>query len=340
MKDRNNTGIFPDPYAFSLLLDSFIEEKNFAAAAQVAYEMMLQEDFSHMTSRLLALSACVHRLHEATLDDIAPEEIKDPEGEEEWIPVKYIRYPSYDDHFDIKVEQYLLGKTLYMLGRELGQASTLGLSLQVVGLGLYHKFARCLQLLQEISDSGDMSILQETLAYVEESLEKAQVQDPAKPEKEMGVLTMDDEIYKLLPTQEEKDAFTSQLQQLKQSLQTKGKLAEDNLTSLVDSLVNSELSKHEAADIDVQTKRLDDWREERQQLLQEQLQQLEKQQKVAEIEAKLKELQEKEEMVRFFELQDEIRMKQHKKPPKQLTPEEEEIQRMKIIKGRKYRGKI
>lgn len=340
LKDRSYTGILPDPCAFSLLMDHFIEEKKYASAAQVAYELMLQEDFSHPTSRYLALHSCVHYLQETSLDDIAPVEIKDPEGEEEWIPVKYIRYPSYDDHFDIKAEQYLLGKTLYFLGKECGEQDSLALSLQVVGLGLYHKFARCLLLLKNISESGDKSVVKEVFTYVEESLEKTQVRDPKKPEKETGMLTIDDEIYKLLPTQEEKDGFHSQLQQLKQTLSTKGKAVDEKLSTLADNLVKSELPKHEAADIETQTRCLAEWREERQKLLAEQMYEMEKQQKISDIETKLKELQEKEELIRFFELQDRILLSQYKIPPKELTPEEEEIQRMKIIKGRKYRGKI
>ena len=252
LKARSQTGIFPDAVAFSLLLDHFIKENDFASAAEVAYELMLQEDFSHPTSRLLALYASVQHLESVSLDDIAPEEIKDPEGEEEWVPVKYIRYPTYDDHFDIKSQQYLLGKTLSQLGLELG-SSTLANSLRVSGLALYHKFGPCLRLLTEIANSGDAALARDSLTHVEECLEKAQMRDPEKPEKETGLLTIDDEIYKLLPTQEEKEAFQTQLQQLRQTLQDKGKLVEEKLSTMTETLVMAELPQHEAADIEVRT---------------------------------------------------------------------------------------
>jgi hypothetical protein len=41
------------------------------------------------------------------------------------------RYPVYDDHFDIRAEQHLLGKTLVMLGKAAQPGTTLSLSLQV-----------------------------------------------------------------------------------------------------------------------------------------------------------------------------------------------------------------
>lgn len=250
MQTRSQTGLFPEAFAFSHLLDHFIEENELASAAQVAYEIMLQEDFSHPTSRFLSLHACVQYLESVSLDDITPEEIKDPEGEEEWFPVRYIRYPVYDDHFDIKSQQYLLGKTLYCLGKELG-ANTLAHSLQVSGLALYHKFSRCLQLMTDIANSGDGSLVQDSLRHVEESLEKVQIRDPEKPQKETGLLTIDDEIYKLLPTQEDKEGFVAQFKQLRQTLQDKGKVVEEKMSALSETLVKSELLQHEAADIEV-----------------------------------------------------------------------------------------
>ena len=251
MQSRSETGIFPDGVTFSLLLDHFIEEEDFSSAAQVGYELMLQEDFSHPTSRLLALYATVCHLESVSLDDITPEEIKDfPEDEADWIPVRYIRYPTYDDHFDIKSQQYLLGKTLHVLGRELGQG-TLRNSLQAAGLALHHKFIPCLKVLSEIAQSGDGLVVEDCLALVEGALEKVQVRDPDKPQKESGLLTIDDEIYKLLPTQEEKEAYRGQLQQVRQTLQDKGKVVEDKMSRLAEDMVKSQLPQCEAADIQV-----------------------------------------------------------------------------------------
>ena len=94
--------------------------------------------------------------------------------------------------------------------------------------------------------------------------------------------------------------------------------------------------------LQVQTQRLQEWREERQTLLQQQLYQLERQLKMEEIENTLKELQEKEEMIRFFELHDQIRLIQPKKLPaeKVVEDEDEEVLRAKRIKRRKFRHNV
>ncbi|KAL8599780.1 hypothetical protein ACOMHN_040490 [Nucella lapillus] len=343
MQERSQWGLFPDPLSASLLLDHFIKEDDYASAAQVAYELMLQEELTHPTSRLLSLYAVTHYLEETSLDDLAPEEIEDPAGEVEDVPVKYIRYPTYDDHFDIRSQQYLLGKTLHHLGKTVEQG-TLASSLQVTGLALHHKLAPCLRLLSSVVDSGDgAAVVRDCLTFVEKSLESVQMRDPEKPEKEMGEMRMEDELYRLLPTQEEREEFQARFQDLRRRLEDQGKVVEDKLSSLVTTLVQSELSQHEGEDIEAQTQNLQQWRGEREALLQEQLQQLEKTQKVQEIELTLKDLQDKEEMLRFFELYDKIRLTQPKKLPKEKgeeKEEDEEVLRAKRIKRRKYRHNV
>ena len=70
-----------------------------------------------------------------------------------YIPVSYIRIPFYDDHFDIQNERFLLGKTLYYLGKEMD--SVIGRSLQLIGLGLYEKFSKANQLLEQWMTAAD-----------------------------------------------------------------------------------------------------------------------------------------------------------------------------------------
>ena len=94
--------------------------------------------------------------------------------------------------------------------------------------------------------------------------------------------------------------------------------------------------------LQVQTQQLQSWQAERQQLLKDQLYQLEKKRKTQEIENTLKELQEKEEMIRFFELHDKIRLIKPKQLPKEPSVEEEdeETLRAKRIKRRKFRHNV
>jgi len=69
--------------------------------------------------------------------------------EPQYVPVKIITNPFYDDHFDIKDERFLLGKTLYSLGRHTkGLDQTLSRTLQLIGLGLYEKFELATKLLE------------------------------------------------------------------------------------------------------------------------------------------------------------------------------------------------
>ena len=59
----------------------------------------------------------------------------------EYVPVKVVHNQYYDDHFDIEDEQFLLGKTLYYLAKEIPDLDkTLANSLQLLGLGMYNKF--------------------------------------------------------------------------------------------------------------------------------------------------------------------------------------------------------
>lgn len=59
----------------------------------------------------------------------------------DYIPIKVIRNIYYDDHFDIKDERFLLGKTLYYLSKNTKMLDPVfARSLQLIGLGLYEKF--------------------------------------------------------------------------------------------------------------------------------------------------------------------------------------------------------
>lgn len=59
IQNKVQYGIFPDPYGFNLLLDTYIKADDFKGAAHVAVEVMLQEAFDWTSTQLLAL----HALH-------------------------------------------------------------------------------------------------------------------------------------------------------------------------------------------------------------------------------------------------------------------------------------
>lgn len=81
-----------------------------------------------------------------TIPLIVPQEMQ-------FVKVQYIHTPWYDDHFDLSQETLLLGKTFVAVTR--GEASTLDLSYQLMGLALYEKFAEGLNLLETLAAGKD-----------------------------------------------------------------------------------------------------------------------------------------------------------------------------------------
>ena len=253
MQQRVQTGIFPDGVAFSLLLDHFIKCEDYAMASIVAYELILQENLDHLPSRLLALYATVHHFEKVDLSLIAPAEILDTSKKEPdlWVPIVYLRPPVYDEHFDMKCEQYLLGKALSSIGR-LMSSSSLSFSLQIVGFALQQKFVNSLDILKEVSLSGEncISLTVECIPTLRSCLEAVQIRDPSRPVKDIGLQVVEDEMYKLLPLQEEQKAFLAELEVLEKILRESGKIS-GRLTALTCDFVVSELPGHEADDIEV-----------------------------------------------------------------------------------------
>ncbi|KAK6180421.1 hypothetical protein SNE40_012581 [Patella caerulea] len=339
MKDKWNYGIFPNDHGVSVLLDHLIKENKYQDAAQVAYEMMLQEDFNHPITYLLSLYGCSQHYTSISLDP--PEEKQvDPDEEEDWIPVKYIRFPVYDDHFDIKDERFLMGKTLYMLGKTC-QDGVLGRSLQFMGLGMYHKFEKAIKLLENWEkDQPGVLLLNEAVVKFEESLVKAETRPDEEPEIDMGLRTIDDEIKLLRLTADEKDNFIQQLNEIKSRIQEKVK--DEDLQNMVENFTKSQISEHEQSDIEKQTNLISTWTKERETLVDRQIWEFTRRQKEEELKTKLQDLQKKEEMLRFFELRDEIIIAKQKAPkvkPAEVE-EDEEVIIAKRKKRRQYRPAV
>lgn len=75
-----------------------------------------------------------------------------------------IDYPYYDDHFNIQSKEFLHGKTLYMLGNELNNVS--GRSLQFIGLGMYEKFSKALQMLETWISELDSDVITQDIVSI------------------------------------------------------------------------------------------------------------------------------------------------------------------------------
>ncbi|CAG9762880.1 unnamed protein product [Ceutorhynchus assimilis] len=135
LDDRLNYGLFLDYFTANLLMDIFWKAKKYAHGARVASQLMLQEELEHPLSNDLALLHCYNYL-------LKPEgwPVQEPpvEPEEEIkIRVKYLRNPWNDDHFDLREDKKIIGKTLAMIGK--GKTDPLYQSFHILGLALYQK---------------------------------------------------------------------------------------------------------------------------------------------------------------------------------------------------------
>lgn len=158
LDNRIEYGVFLDDYAANLAIDKLLKVGKFSEAARVATIFMLQEDFANPITRALSLFACYKYLGNAEVfEDLKPppEPVqekgqKKKKKEEIKIRVKFLRNPYFDDHFDIRDSQQLVGKTLLFIGKEYSNAgdTKLGTNVQLLGLALYQKFEDGCKLLE------------------------------------------------------------------------------------------------------------------------------------------------------------------------------------------------
>ncbi|XP_064096521.1 small ribosomal subunit protein mS27-like [Macrobrachium nipponense] len=133
-------GIFPDHFMSNLLMDTFIEEKNYTAAARVASVLMLQEDFGPPLTQALAMASCY--LYATSTENLPWEDytVKIAEPEEELkIRIPYLRNPYFDDHFDLKEPNHIVGKTLAWGAPLIG--GVIGTNCEILGWALYNKWS-------------------------------------------------------------------------------------------------------------------------------------------------------------------------------------------------------
>ncbi|XP_042907386.1 small ribosomal subunit protein mS27 isoform X2 [Parasteatoda tepidariorum] len=286
LNDRESYGVFPDFYSYNMLMNTFLREKMFKEAANVAILMMLQENFENKLSCLLGLQSCqsfldncpIELLQEKEIDEI--EETKkdedDDEEEETLLRVPFIRNPWFDDHFDIKNPQHLLGKTLYLIGREVNN-SLLGQSYQLYGLALYEKWEKVTDLLKLYSESDDIALLSDVIGKVMHQID-------AIPEESKTL----------------KENLSQQFNKYFQELKSKNKIIDGSLcAALADAL--KDISSLEKEDIEAQKRLFVEWEKQRELALKKQNQGIDKEVRLKVIEEKKEYLFWKEKLLFFFE---------------------------------------
>ena len=177
LNDRLNYGIFPDYFDYNMLMDHFINRKDYTSAAKVASLVMLQEDAGHPITNALCLYAC-HRYLENP-DDWKKPEFPVDTSEEVKVRVGYLRNPYFDDHFDLIDPKDLVGKTLNFQGKH--RADAIGRSCQLRGLILYKKYDDVLNLIKKwLEMKQDKIVYEEVFELISKDNSELQEQDAEK----------------------------------------------------------------------------------------------------------------------------------------------------------------
>ena len=152
LNSRLDYGVFLDNYTANLLMDNFIQEKNFMLAARIATLQMLQEDLSHPITRYLSLYSCYKFSDNLeTFTDLIPpapvevEKVVQPPSKKKKEEIKkrvgYLRNPYSDEHFDLTSTNHLIGKTFLYLADEIKEDDeVLANSFSLLGYSLYEKY--------------------------------------------------------------------------------------------------------------------------------------------------------------------------------------------------------
>lgn len=181
LDDRLNYGIFLDSFTANLCLDKMIKLKNYRMAAKVATFLMLQENFDNAINRALSLYACFKYLDDPQpFDDLvknqedesilaaeiyAAMQEADPKAkkvkkradrkEEVRVRINFIRNPFFDDHFDIRNSQHLVGKTFLAISRHMNDGP-LKTSIELLGYCFYEKYSDGNKFLASLGNTGEL----------------------------------------------------------------------------------------------------------------------------------------------------------------------------------------
>jgi small subunit ribosomal protein S27 len=282
LNHRQEYGVFLDSYTANMLLDKLIEAKNFKLGARFATLFALQEDLGNPIATQMSLFACYKFLGNLeTFDDlfVAPvvEEGKPKSKKKDEIKVRvfFLRNPHFDDHFDVKNTNHLVGKTILYLADEIHASNeVLGNSLRLVGYSLYEKFDKANEFLESAKSA---TFYKETVEIVKSSAEKVEN------------LEANESAMKFF------DAVSS-LSNLK----------DENVGELIEKSMKQAINDHEKKDIDEQKKIYAIWNEERQQKLDAEIARLNRIQRLVNVEKVQEDLQAEEKKLWFFDNEDQI----------------------------------
>ena len=278
---RQEYGVFLDNFTVNLLLDKLIEAKNYKLGARFATIFALQEDFSNPITTQMSLYVCYKFLESLEVFDdlfVPPVEIGDGKKKKE-IEIKVrvftLRNPHFDDHFDIKNTNHLLGKTFLYLADETANKVTSN-SLKLLGYSLYEKYDKGIEFLAK---SKSATFFKETVEIVKNFTEKVEKLEENEPAKKFF-------------------AAVSELTSLQ----------DENVADLIEKSMKKAISEQEPKDIEAQKKSYSLWIDERQQKLDSEIERLNRIQRLINIEKVQEDLESEEKKLWFFENEDKIDM--------------------------------
>ena len=280
LHDRLNYGIFPDNLCYNILMDTYVKRSDYASAAKIAVLPMLQEDSEHPITNALCVYSCQKYL-EKPGDWVKPQPPEDDSKEEIRVRVKYVKPDYFDDHFDLTDPRDLVGKTLAFYGKLMN--NTLGRTCQLRGLMLYRKYEDVAKLIEQwLSEVQGETVHEEVFDLIKKDTENVTEENAT----------------------DEYKAALAQLDALKAT-----SLCKDGLTEALENEVKSAVERQARIDMDEQLKKYTEWENIRGSVLDKQMQELKRQNKVAVLRKMKESLVEQEKLLTFFEHEEEIELK-------------------------------
>jgi small subunit ribosomal protein S27 len=285
LNHRQEYGVFLDYFSANMLLDKLIEEKKFKLGARFATFLALQEEFANPITTCMSLYTCYKFLGNLeTFDDLMEKVVEEeapkeaPKGkkkkEEIKVRVRYIINDFFDDNFDLKNTNHLLGKTFLLLANEVQSSNeTLSDSLKLLGYSLYEKFDEGNAFLAKAKGKSFFKEPIDIVKSLAEKIEDLESKEPAKKFFEsVGSLT----------------------------------LKEEKVDELIEGLMKNAIQQNESKDIEEQKKIYNAWNVEREQKLNDEMYRFNRIQRLMTAEKLTDDIEKEERKLWFFENEDKL----------------------------------